>query len=57
MRVVIVVQGGLVESVYSDVYPVDVEIIDCDTTDPDEHAGVFGMLELIHADENIARVY
>lgn len=49
-KIVIVVKGGIIQDVYGtpDMYQTDVEIINLDTTDPDEESVYLDRLQTLH---------
>lgn len=60
MRVVIIVEGGLVQEVYSDDAKTDLEIIDLDTDDADELGLINAGLKNLENDllnDRLDRVY
>lgn len=48
-KIVIIVKGGIIQDVYGtpDMYQTDVEIIDHDTTDPDEESVYLDRLQTL----------
>jgi len=56
-NIVIVVEEGIVQSVYADFGDVDVEIVDFDTEDPDELEEVQDRLDEIENDNSLTEIY
>lgn len=56
-NIVIVVEDGIVQSVYADFGDVDVEIVDFDTEDPDEMKEAQGRLDEIEDDKSLTEIY
>ena len=56
MKVVIVVEGGVVAQVHSDVAHCEVQIIDCDTQDEREHADAERAVESLEVDPSMFQI-
>ena len=56
-NIVIVVEEGIVQSVYADFEDVDVEIVDFDTEDPDELEEAQDRLDEIEDDKSLTEIY
>lgn len=56
-NIVIVVEEGIVQSVYADFGDVDVEIVDFDTEDPDELEEAQDRLDEIEDDKSLTEIY
>lgn len=57
MKSIIVIEGGIVQSVYTDADDLDVEIVDLDTEDPDELKETEERLEEIERDKSLRDIY
>ena len=56
-NIVIVVEEGIVQSVYADFEDVDVEIVDFDTEDPDELEEAQDRLDEIEDYKSLTEIY
>lgn len=56
-NIVIVVEEGIVQSVYADFGDVAVEIVDFDTEDPDELEEAQDRLDEIEDDKSLTEIY
>jgi len=59
-RIVVVVEGGVVQSIYATNKEVDVEVIDCDTDDPEHGEEIDKALAQLKKDydsEELCEVY
>lgn len=57
MKSIIVIEGGIVQSVYTDADDLDVEIVDLDTEDPDELKETEERLEEVERDKSLRDIY